>query len=57
MQDHRVRRDQSLAGEPIDLEDGRSSPIELGKLLIDGVEAFHCSTIIVLEMAGEQALG
>src|SRR5205823_7640894 len=48
MQNHGIHGDELLALEAVDEEAGGIGVIELGELLIDEVEPFHRSPIIVL---------
>jgi hypothetical protein len=56
MQDHRVRRDQLLALQPVDDEYGGRRKIRLCQLHLDCVEALHRARVIVLVVADEQFL-
>src|SRR5262245_37893766 len=56
MQNHRVHGDELLALEPVDEETGRGGIVELGKPLIDEVEALHGAAIVVVVMADDQPL-
>src|SRR5262249_17949366 len=56
VQDHRVHRDKLLALEPVNEKAGGLRIIELGKLLVDLVEAFHRPAVIILVVTDDQPL-
>ena len=56
VEQHRVRRDQLLALQPVDREARNGSPVQGVELLADPVQPLDRSAVVVLMVAGYQAL-
>src|SRR5207245_7018726 len=54
VQDHRVGRDQFLALQPVDHENGGFFEIQLGEPLRDCVEPLHRTAVVVLVVAYDE---
>ena len=57
MQDRRVRRDQFLALQAIDVEDWSRDPVEFIEAMFDCVQTANGTAVIILVVARQQLLG